>query len=83
MDHGIDINGIPCFNRINSCRSIPTAVSEFIANCLKTQFQSYQFMQINPDIAAADAKAQADKASFNRINSCRSIPTRPRKSKYI
>ena len=37
------------FNRINSCRSIPTKeiLISFI-NC-RTKFQSYQFMQINPD----------------------------------
>ena len=37
-----------CFNRINSGRSIPTSVSEFISNCLHQPFQSYQFRQINP-----------------------------------
>ena len=37
-------------------------------------FQSYQFMQINPDLAdIINAPKKAE--SFNRINSCRSIPT--------
>ena len=37
------------FNRINSCRSIPTSHSFPIAILSLTLFQSYQFMQINPD----------------------------------
>ena len=36
------------FNRINSCRSIPTRDLGFFATRL-IAFQSYQFMQINPD----------------------------------
>ena len=38
------------FNRINSCRSIPTTELTFIPSKAKYKFQSYQFMQINPDL---------------------------------
>ena len=113
------------FNRINSCRSIPTTELTFIPSKAKYKFQSYQFMQINPDldisqpntssltsvsivsIHADQSRRQsgsrlanrgnmvsivsihADQSRqywllflritilyrFNRINSCRSIPT--------
>ena len=46
------------FNRINSGRSIPTNVAE-ATQTMQLSFQSYQFRQINPD----EAKAQADKAN--------------------
>ena len=38
-----------CFNRINSCRSIPTVEAPEDKNTEEKEFQSYQFMQINPD----------------------------------
>ncbi len=62
------------FNRINSCRSIPTCFSAVLWFQLTT-FQSYQFMQINPDDICVCLYASLF-GGFNRINSCRSIPTR-------
>ena len=38
------------FNRINSCRSIPTAQRNLQSGKFMESFQSYQFMQINPDL---------------------------------
>ena len=38
------------------------------------RFQSYQFMQINPDHLTIGLTLGSN-ISFNRINSCRSIPT--------
>ena len=72
------------FNRINSCRSIPT---EQDLHDVKPHevFQSYQFMQINPDYKSRNFYL-VRKTSFNRNNSCRSIPTLviiPAKAKYL
>ena len=62
------------FNRINSCRSIPTFnFGGCYANYID-EFQSYQFMQINPD-KVGNHNLHPNVVSFNRINSCRSIPT--------
>ena len=38
------------FNRINSCRSIPTVLPHEVELKFSPVFQSYQFMQINPDL---------------------------------
>ena len=62
------------FNRINSCRSIPTFNFGGCYAHYIDEFQSYQFMQINPDITISDTLTTS-MISFNRINSCRSIPT--------
>ena len=113
------------FNRINSCRSIPTCEEDisityyetwfqsyqfmqinpdrirrinmglwnnmfqsyqfmqinpdvgitWFKRVLKKSFQSYQFMQINPDNEYLESEKIQVLQSFNRINSCRSIPT--------
>ena len=61
------------FNRINSCRSIPTiALVNEVGE--EQMFQSYQFMQINPDKPSTAWQGLME-LCFNRINSCRSIPT--------
>ena len=62
------------FNRINSCRSIPTWFQRNHIQMCWIRFQSYQFMQINPD-QMLYVWVFSTKKSFNRINSCRSIPT--------
>ena len=63
------------FNRINSCRSIPTTMYGNTILNPSTMFQSYQFMQINPD-GYNTVSSFEYVLGFNRINSCRSIPTR-------
>ena len=40
------------FNRINSCRSIPTYHMRYGRTHYHNRFQSYQFMQINPDFTS-------------------------------
>ena len=62
-----------CFNRINSCRSIPTIKQQNTWSPTNL-FQSYQFMQINPD-PNGNLYGSSRDIGFNRINSCRSIPT--------
>ena len=62
------------FNRINSCRSIPTVFEALAGVETMPQFQSYQFMQINPDLLTIRI-LRLSYQRFNRINSCRSIPT--------
>ena len=62
------------FNRINSGRSIPTISVALFCLSMFSVFQSYQFMQINPDQGKLLRKYSRN-PSFNRINSCRSIPT--------
>ena len=64
-------------NRINSCRSIPTNNGQDEVVDYLTPFQSYQFMQINPDEQTMEVLIHKFYKSFNRINSCRSIPTFP------
>ena len=44
-------------------------------NKMKAKFQSYQFMQINPDNMNLTVQQKTYRC-FNRINSCRSIPTK-------
>ena len=60
------------FNRINSCRSIPTIDSGFWSFSPQRKFQSYQFMQINPDQydedSASDEEDMFQSYQFMQIN---------------
>ena len=53
-------------SRLQSCKDSYAQESDW--------FQSYQFMQINPDQDQEEIDERQE-ISFNRINSCRSIPT--------
>ncbi len=71
------------FNRINSCRSIPTWDCVIPSSPPIDWFQSYQFMQINPDKMDGKYFVKIKVNSFNRINSCRSIPTEEEVIDYL
>ena len=77
------VGGWQRFNRINSCRSIPTMS---IATTVLDAAENVSIVSIHADQSRPGHALAAERligiTRFNRINSCRSIPT-PIASVYI